>query len=92
MKNFKHKKLAIRSAFKNEQKRTQLPFLRFTLSVTDSERRGGTKNVTEGSGSKTDNIKTFLKTHLENKLFEPVIFPLYARCVFVNRLAATADF
>ena len=27
MKNFEHKKLAIRSAFRNEQKWTQLPFL-----------------------------------------------------------------
>ena len=85
------KSLFSKCVFRNEQKWTQLPFLRFTFGVTNTG-EGGYGNVTEGSGSKTDNIKTFLKTHLENKLFEPVIFPLYARCVFVNRLAATADF
>ena len=62
-----------------------------TLPVTLPSRRRVRKRY-EGSDSITDHIRTFLKTHLENKFFEPVIFPLYARCVFVNRLAATADF
>ena len=37
---------------------------------------GGYGKRDEGSDSITDHIRTFLKAHLENKLFEPVIFPL----------------
>ena len=37
---------------------------------------GGGRKRDRGSGSQTDQIRTFLKTLLENKLFEAVIFPL----------------
>ena len=62
MKNIKHKKLAIRSNFGNELKWMQLPFLRFTLSVTNTW--GGTPKRDGGSARLWVNFSSFLKALL----------------------------